>query len=656
MERDIIGSGVDLDGETDLNLTSTAALLSSAVFNVPGPIVLSGDRGDYYNAGNPSALSLAQGTFALTFTADDVSGRKALFSKDAGGYKDGGHFTLWLVDGDLKVRQQSTDESEHLKADVSIQAGETHHVAVSFGPAGLMVYLDGRLVLAEPEFKQGIEMNEEALAIGASTIHRKTPDDTLRDFFDGTIENFMVFDQALTSEEMAALAGQVDAGFETSAAMAASVEDLMPAFHQLGNNGTDTAKDLAASYGFNADGSLKTAMAIAEGTEAGETHDGDGGANAINGGLGDDTINGLGGNDILQGGYGNDALNGGAGDDVLDGGHGEDVLNGGAGDDLLIAQADGREPEIHPDPNRDEGDPLGELTNGKLYPDQPIPADDVLTGGSGADTFYFQTLINAKERYIEEHTNDDGTIRWAGVAGENDKLHDHWVETLGNDVITDFNRAEGDRIVIEGHTTQIAGIAYGDANGGRRVGSLGDRALLRPGAMAAARTTTTAWGRSRSMATWFRRATSSRRRRRPTASSSRSTTWTRRSRRSRCPTTPARSHRRPTCRSTRSTAPCSAFPARSTCRASGATSSRLAHSDALALTEGTVAMTITPDDVCGRHALFSKDHSGYEDGGHLTAFVKDGRIRRAAPGHRQVGLCAVRERPRSSPGRATPSR
>ncbi|KNG92072.1 LamG-like jellyroll fold domain-containing protein, partial [Pseudaestuariivita atlantica] len=152
------------------------------------------------------------------------------------------------------------------------------------------------------------------------------------------------------------------------------------------------------------------------------------------------------------------------GNDIIDGGHGEDVLRGGAGDDLIISRADGREGAVAYDPNRDEGDPYNELTGGKLYPDQPVPGDDLLHGGDGADIFYFQTLINAKERFIREHTRSDGTINWGRIAGENDNIHDHWLDVLGNDTILDFSRDEGDRIVIEGHTTQIASITYGDIN------------------------------------------------------------------------------------------------------------------------------------------------------------------------------------------------
>ncbi|KNG91742.1 hypothetical protein ATO11_21070, partial [Pseudaestuariivita atlantica] len=152
------------------------------------------------------------------------------------------------------------------------------------------------------------------------------------------------------------------------------------------------------------------------------------------------------------------------GNDIIDGGHGEDVLRGGAGDDLIISRADGREGAVTYDPNRDEGDPFNELTGGKLYPDQPVPGDDLLHGGDGADIFYFQTLINAKERFIREHTRSDGTINWGRIAGENDNIHDHWLDVLGNDTILDFSRDEGDRIVIEGHTTEIASITYGDIN------------------------------------------------------------------------------------------------------------------------------------------------------------------------------------------------
>ena len=61
-----------------------------------------------------------------------------------------------------------------------------------------------------------------------------------------------------------------------------------------------------------------------------------GGANTLDGGLGDDTLTGAGGNDVLIGGAGNDGLSGAAGNDTLDGGSGNDTLDGGAGQDTLV--------------------------------------------------------------------------------------------------------------------------------------------------------------------------------------------------------------------------------------------------------------------------------------------------------------------------------
>jgi len=110
--------------------------------------------------------------------------------------------------------------------------------------------------------------------------------------------------------------------------------------------------------------------------------------NIITGNSSNNYLRGFAGNDTLNGGSGNDRLDGDSERDTLNGGLGNDTLNGGSGDDIL----DG-----------------GALEN-------PNEVDQ-LTGGRGADTF---GLV------------DDGDI-YQGLT-----------------VIRDFNRFEGDRIVLPG--------------------------------------------------------------------------------------------------------------------------------------------------------------------------------------------------------------
>ena len=54
------------------------------------------------------------------------------------------------------------------------------------------------------------------------------------------------------------------------------------------------------------------------------------------------------------------------------------------------------------------------------------------------------------------------------MTGENNATHDHWVDGFGNDVIRDFNRAQGDKIEISAHTGEVQSIQHKDANGDGR--------------------------------------------------------------------------------------------------------------------------------------------------------------------------------------------
>lgn len=94
--------------------------------------------------------------------------------------------------------------------------------------------------------------------------------------------------------------------------------------------GTDTADVSISAYTLGAN--VENLNYIGGGDFTGA---GNGDANAITGGNGNDSLQGLDGNDILHGGIGADTLEGGTGTDKLYGEDGNDSLDGGAGNDTL---------------------------------------------------------------------------------------------------------------------------------------------------------------------------------------------------------------------------------------------------------------------------------------------------------------------------------
>ena len=396
------------------------------------------------------AFQVTQGTIAMWVRPDDLGDWSTMVSKDQSGTGDGGHFRIGHTnEGGLFLRMApgNGEGNKAWKTEPGLlDEGAWQHIAVSFTEDGVNVYLDGNIVgankwspiegnVSSPNvFTEAyLVMNEEPIVFGADS-YRAELNDTAAEFaidredlqkpFEGAIGDFGLW-----------------GGFTKDDVLSrAEIRDLM-------QNGPGEA--------------LTNPSGVQPMIAADDTMMGGAGADVIHGGAGDDVIMGENGADTLYGGYGDDHLQGGAGADTMDGGWGSDLLEGGAGHDTLISRSDIGEDRagqlVLGEPSRPYPDPSIDPETLKLidWADQPLIGDDVLVGGDGNDHFKFETLINAKVEHLVENTKDDGrTINWHKVAGENAQIHDHWVDGIGVDVIADYVAGE-DKISVIGHTTQI---------------------------------------------------------------------------------------------------------------------------------------------------------------------------------------------------------
>ena len=112
----------------------------------------------------------------------------------------------------------------------------------------------------------------------------------------------------------------------------------------------------------------------------------------------------------------------------------------------------------------DDGNDINKLDFISKYANPNGNGNDRYFGTGGVNNFEFNPLLNAKPEIYEKHTDDDNKINWKAVAGENDNYHDHWVDSIGQDVIMDFSGSggDGDKITIKGHTVAVTPIEESD--------------------------------------------------------------------------------------------------------------------------------------------------------------------------------------------------
>ena len=161
----------------------------------------------------------------------------------------------------------------------------------------------------------------------------------------------------------------------------------------VGGMGSDVASYASASAGLLADlanpynntgdalGDSYTSIENLLGSAHADELRGDGGANRIDGGVGNDTLIGRAGNDTLQGEGGGDHLNGGFGNDRLVGGSGGDLLQAGDGNDTLLGGTGN---------DTLRGDSGADHLNGNAGNDRLAGNGDAdfLNGGGGNDTLF----------------------------------------------------------------------------------------------------------------------------------------------------------------------------------------------------------------------------------------------------------------------------
>ncbi len=93
-----------------------------------------GASGDFVEIPHDPAYLLDEGTISFWLRADNLSGRRGLFSKDSNGRDTGGQITIFRNGSRIRVQLETTTLTRTLETSNNVvEVRNWHHVAVSFG-------------------------------------------------------------------------------------------------------------------------------------------------------------------------------------------------------------------------------------------------------------------------------------------------------------------------------------------------------------------------------------------------------------------------------------------------------------------------------------------------------------------------------------------
>ena len=201
--------------------------------------------GDYVRIPHDSAFAPSQGTIQLWFNADSTGGDNTLVSKVGSGEE----LSIRITDGTIYAKLG--DEV----SGVSISSNEWHHLSFSWGPSGFELYIDGALV--------GSDSSDKSLSGNSADFYLGRDGGGGKEF-DGTIDEFVIFDSQLSSTEVSDLYDSGLSGIEGGGA--GGDDDTL-----IGGEGNDTL--IGGAGADSLDGGAGIDTADYSGSESGVTVD-----------------------------------------------------------------------------------------------------------------------------------------------------------------------------------------------------------------------------------------------------------------------------------------------------------------------------------------------------------------------------------------------